>query len=122
MNNNLDKELAEFIGTIQKAIQIAEEKQIKNNIVVLNEEYDELKEFYFSVAPRPIANSVRHYHPTLLGKKLLLAKLPKKYFYAIGWKENCLSKDEYIAKLESENAELKEKMAQLEEQINGWRD
>lgn len=113
------KSFEEFARAMAEAIKVAEERQIKNNIIVLNDEYDELKELYTAIEP---CQRIKHYYPTLLGKKLVLDKLPKKYFFAIGRNDDCLSRDEYIAKLESENAELKSKMAQLEEQINGWRD
>jgi len=103
----------EFARAMAEAIRVAEERQIKNNIIVLNDEYDELKEFYSAFEPRP-CQYIRHYYPTLLGKKLVLGKLPKKYFFAIGRNDDCLSKDEYIAKLEKENAELKDRVFELE--------
>ena len=107
-----DKSFAEFVREMAEAIRVAEERQIQNNIIVLNDKYDELKEFYFALEPRP-CQYVKHYYPTLLGKKLVLGNLPKKYFFAIGRNDNCFSKDEYIAKLEKENAELKDKLLEL---------
>lgn len=72
----------EFIEKIRKAEEQAFIHEIETNIVILNENYDMCKQFYYSVNMGGCLCP-----PMILGKEIYLGPLPEKYPFAISYSD-----------------------------------
>ena len=69
----------ELMEQIKKAEEEAWIKGIEANAVILNSEFDYVKEFSALIQP----NRIRHSHPMIMGKHVFVGKLPKDYSFAL---------------------------------------
>lgn len=80
------EEFANYMAELQRKLKEAEEEAILNgiqaNTIVLNEKYDYVKKFYFSI-DRGFDKIAYESHPMLLGKEVILAPLPEGIHYAL---------------------------------------
>ena len=67
-----------FATTIREAKDKALEKGIQANTIVLNSNFEYLREFYYS-----INRDIYKVKPMILGYKLMLGRLPTKYEFAM---------------------------------------
>lgn len=70
--------IQELMEEIQKAEEVAIENHIKTNAVVLNKDFDIVREFYMKINEHCFFT-----RPMIFGKHIFLSKLPKDYSFMI---------------------------------------
>ena len=70
--------IQELMEEIEKAEEVALAKHIKTNAVVLNKDFDTVKEFYAKINQHCFFAK-----PMILGKHIFIGKLPKDYSFMI---------------------------------------
>ena len=70
--------IQELMEEIQKAEEVALENHIKTNAVILNKDFDIMREFYAKINGHCFFAS-----PMILGKHIFISKLPKDYSFMI---------------------------------------
>ena len=70
--------IQELMEEIQKAEKVAFENHIKTNAIILNKDFDIVREFYAKINGRCFFAS-----PMILGKHIFIGKLPKDYSFMI---------------------------------------
>ena len=70
--------IQELMEEIQKAEEVALANHIKTNAVVLNKDFDIVREFYMKINEHCFFT-----RPMIFGKHIFLSKLPKDYSFMI---------------------------------------
>lgn len=70
--------IQELMEEIEKAEKVALENHIKTNAVILNEDFDTVREFYAKINGHCFFAK-----PMILGKHIFIGKLPKDYSFMI---------------------------------------
>ena len=70
--------IQELMEEIQKAEEVALANHIKTNAVILNKDFDTVREFYAKINGHCFFAS-----PMILGKHIFIGKLPKDYSFMI---------------------------------------
>lgn len=103
-----------FLEELHKAEQLAFEKGIEANAVILNSEFDYINAFYSKLQDGRYAS----YPPRIAGKKILKGKLPNKYQFILT-KCDIESLEEKLEKQMQINKTLTRKIDILKQMLEG---
>ena len=103
-----------FLEELHKAEQLAFEKGMEANAVILNSEFDYINAFYSKLQ----GGGCMSYPPRIAGKKILKGKLPNKYQFILT-KSDVESLEDKLEKQIQINKTLREKLNMIEQLLKG---